>query len=146
MINHVYAFFIMLLLSYSSNLIAQVGLDTKLRALPENTEIRVQTAFEIPADAKSVMLDNGKGKICSCQLFTPEPSAQSRSYTTEETLLLRTITIKGLFDGSQMHVARIYFHNTRDYFKLKCYAREILVEHIAEFLRVDDVDSLVKED
>ncbi|BDS12072.1 hypothetical protein [Aureispira anguillae] len=125
---------------------SQTTLETRLRELPENTKITVNYSLKLPEGAKSVWLDNGKGKICSCQLLIAESNNENRVYQSNQTLSLKKITIKGLFDGSQMHVARVYFHNTDDYFKFKCYARDILVKHIAEYLNIDNIGAVAKED
>lgn len=124
---------------------AQVATSTKLSKLAINTKIALKESFEIPKGAKSVVLDNGKGKICSCQFFTHSAEKKSQLYETERLFSFKTVTIKGLFDGSQMHVARIYFNNTSDYFKLKCYTRDILVEHISEYLKVGTIDTVANE-
>lgn len=124
---------------------AQVTTDTKLSKLPPNTKIAFKEPFEVPIGVKSVVLDDGKGKICSCQFFTHSTQEKNQFYDTERLFSFKTITIKGLFDGSQMHVARIYFNNTSDYFKLKCYTRDILVEHISEYLTVGTVDTVANE-
>lgn len=124
----------------------QIIPETSLRELPENTQMVVNKSFEISSEAKSVWLDNGKGKICSCQFFSSNTEGKTRFYQTGNILLLKKVIIKGLFDGSQMHVARIYFNNTDDYFKVKCYARDILVGHISGYLNVGSVNSVAKED
>lgn len=120
----------------SNDLQAQIMADTKLMTLPEGTKMAMKESFGIPVGAKSVLLDNGKGKICSCQFFTATAQDEIQLYDSKHLFSLRKVTIKGLFDGSQMHVARIYFENTSDYFKLKCYTRDILVKHVSDYLTI----------
>lgn len=139
-------FIVVILFSLMLNKVqAQVTIDTKLNDLLEGTKVTIKTAFEIPAGAKSILLDDGKGKICSCQFFASETKENKQLYNREHLFSLRTVVIKGLFDGSQMHVARIYFKNTSDYFKLKCYTRNLLVEHVLDYLNVGTVDSVARE-
>jgi hypothetical protein len=82
-------------------------------------------------------LDNGDGKICSCQFFTQEDSID-RVYEQGKSLRIRNITIKGLFDGSQMHVARIYFEQSSSYFKFKCYSREITIQQLQDYITIGE--------
>jgi hypothetical protein len=126
---------LLLFLIFGHDLVAQIAQNALVRELPTNTAITINKEFTIQAGAQSYVLDSGKGKICNCQFFTQE-SNQNRLYDINQQLSLKNITIQGLFDGSQMHVARIYFNGTKDYFKLKCYGRDILVKHISEFLVV----------
>lgn len=137
--------FVVLFVFTFSHTQAQVAESTSLYDLPEGTEFTIKKSFEIPAGAKSILLDDGKGKICSCQFFTSEAKEQGQLYHTNYSLSLKTVSVKGLFDGSQMHVARIYFKNTSDYFKLKCYTRDLLVEHLSDYLNVGTVDSVARE-
>ena len=58
-------------------------------------------------------------------------------FAQDQIFSLKSVSIKGIFDGSQMHIARIFLNETAGYFKFKCYARDILVEHISDFLEVD---------
>ena len=122
-------------LIFGQGLFAQIAQNALVRALPSNTAITINKEFTVQAGAQSHLLDSGKGKICNCQFFT-NGSNQNRTYDINQQLSLKNITIKGLFDGSQMHVVRMYFNGTQDYFKLKCFGRDILVKHISEFLVV----------
>jgi hypothetical protein len=119
------------------NLQAQVSNKSYVRNLPKQTEVWLRQAFEIPALKKSVLLDNGDGKICSCQFFTQEDSID-RVYEQGKSLRIRNITIKGLFDGSQMHVARIYFEQSSSYFKFKCYSREITIQQLQDYITIGE--------
>jgi len=132
------------LLFMTNSLSAQVAPETGLRSLAFNTEISFAQEFTVPAGARSLWLDSGKGKLCSCQFFTKE-SEVDKKYEKSQQFSLRDVTVKGLFDGSQMHVARIYLNENSDYFKFKCYTRNILVEHVSEFLTIGS-GIVVKQD
>lgn len=122
---------------FNPNVVAQLSNNSFVRNLTKNTEFTVQQAFQIPAKKKSILIDNGDGKICSCQFFTQESTVE-RVYEQGKVLRIRNITIKGLFDGSQMHVARIYLENSPSYFKFKCYSREITIEQLQDFVSIGD--------
>jgi hypothetical protein len=117
----------------TKSLSAQVAPQTGLRSLAFNTEISLAQEFTIPAGVNSLWLDSGKGKLCSCQFFVKD-SQREKQYEKSQQFSLKQVTVKGLFDGSQMHVARIYFNESNDYFKFKCYTRNVLVQHVSEFL------------
>ena len=129
---HLFIFISFVLLT-TTTLQAQITSKTNLRDLPVSLDVSIAKSFEVPSDTTSVLLDNGKGKVCSCQFFT-DKSTQVKFFDKSLELTLKDITVKGLFDGSQMHVARVYFNETDSYFKFKCYARDIKVEHVLEFL------------
>ncbi len=135
-INLISIFVFTLVCQYSYS---QIAINTDLRNLAQNTEFVLNKPFTIPANSKSVLLDEGTGKICSCQFFTTK-SDKERIYKKNKLLYLNNITIKGLFDGSQMHIARIYFIGTDDYFKFKCYTRDILVNHLSEFFSIGNIN------
>lgn len=119
----------------------------QLTELETATPFVIKQAFEIPLGAQSMVLDQGKGKMCSCQFFAVDTKeGETVSYTAGQELILRKVTVKGLFDGSQMHVARIYFQNTNDYFKFKCYTRNITLEHIQDFLELGKTNKTVLEE
>ncbi|MCH2022595.1 MAG: hypothetical protein MK207_08975 [Saprospiraceae bacterium] len=120
---------------FGHGLVAQIAQNALVRELPSNTTITINKEFTVQAGAQSYLLDSGKGKLCSCQFFTQRKN-KTRIYEINDQFSLKNVTIKGLFDGSQMHVARMYFNGTKDYFKLKCYGRDILVKHISDYLVV----------
>ena len=121
------------LLIFSQQLNAQVTTKTRLRDLSANTKVNLTKGYLIPAETESIIIDSGEGKLCSCKIFA-QKLIVGHEYEKDKQLTLKAIEIKGLFDGSQMHVARVYFNETSDYFKFKCYARDILVEHVLEYL------------
>lgn len=124
----------------NQSLTAQVTNEVKLRDLPAGTTITLNQEFALPAGQTSLWLDSGKGKTCSCQFFGKD-TGQETAYAKGQELTLRQISVKGLFDGSQMHVARVYFNETPNYFKFKCYARDIDAEHVSDYLTIEqDVD------
>ena len=135
-------FFTSCLLFCSNSLFAQIDTETNISVIPLNTEISISKQFVIPAGANAVTLDDGKGKLCSCKFYTPE-SEETRTYEQNQSKTLKNITIKGLFDGSQMHVARVYFNESNEYYKFKCYSRDIKVKDIAPFIRFG-LDTMVK--
>ncbi len=139
----IYTSLLILALLYP-NLQAQVSNKSYIRNLPEHTEVWIQQAFDIPALKKSILVDNGDGKICSCQFFTQKDSTE-RIYEQGKLLRIRNITIKGLFDGSQMHVARVYFEHNNSYFKFKCYSREITIKQLQDYITIRE-NSIASEE
>jgi len=126
------------------SLTAQIADEARLRDLEEGTTITFNEKVVLPAGQTSLWLDTGKGKTCSCQFFGKD-TGEETIYEAGKQLSLRLVSVKGLFDGSQMHVARVYFNETPNYFKFKCYARDINVGHIADFLTVESNAVITKK-
>jgi hypothetical protein len=114
---------------------AQVTTETILTELPPSTLLYSKSDFEVPSNSISVVLDSGAGKSCSCQFFT-EKKDYDRTINSTDQLLIDMIKVKGIFDGSQMHIARIYLKGNIGYFKLKCYSRRMMLEHALEFFDI----------
>lgn len=127
-----------------SNLRAQSPNEIFIRNLPKQTKAFLQKAFEVPALKNSFLVDNGDGKICSCQFFIQIDSID-RVFEQGKLLRIKNITIKGLFDGSQMHVARIYFEDSSGYFKFKCYSPEITIQQLQEYISIGENSIANKE-
>ena len=60
----------------------------------------------------------------------------NRQCSRRDQLLIDMIKVKGVFDGSQRHIARIYLKGNIGYFKLNCYSRRMMLEHALEFFDI----------
>lgn len=136
-----YIIFISCIIGFNMPLQAQMDhIDTNI-LLQEKT-LFVKDSIFIPSAMNNVWVDSGEGKLCSCQ-FWVHPKNQPRQLTTQQALDIADIQIKGLFDGSQMHVVRIYL-DTRDYFKLKCYGKRITKKHLELFFTYKEKETMEK--
>lgn len=111
---------------------AQLTHNTYLSNLPQGTKIQLKHSFSIPSYQNSVTIDAGESNRCSCHYYT-KSTAEERLIDKNIPLAVRHVSVKGIFDGSQRHVARIYLKNQAGYFKLKCYSRRMLVEHVLDY-------------
>jgi len=122
-------------LFFVQSIFAQIYDDSYLADLPANTSIYMKSDINIPKGASSVLLDSGQGKICSCQFFI-NPVDYNRELKAKRPLQVKKIKVKGLFDGSQMHVFKIYLNDSNDYFKLKCYTAQLQIKDFNKFFHL----------
>ena len=113
----------------------QLTNETILTELPSSTLLSSKSNFTVPSNSTSVLLDSGLGKPCSCQFFTDKKD-YDRMINSQDQLLIDMIKVKGVFDGSQRHIARIYLKGNIGYFKLNCYSRRMMLEHALEFFDI----------
>lgn len=114
---------------------AQLSHNTYLANLPQDTKIQLKHSFSIPSYQSTLTIDAGESNRCSCHYYT-KSTAEERLIDKNIPLEVRHVSVKGIFDGSQRHVARIYLKNQAGYFKLKCYSRRMLIEHVLDYFIV----------
>ena len=128
-------FSILLFFAFQGN--AQYSKLSFLSELPLDSELYLKSDFIIPGNTSVVLLDTGIGKRCSCQFFTYKKDFE-RTIRPSDKLLIDKVSVKGVFDGSQTHVSRIYLKNKIGYFKLKCYSKRMLIDHALDFFDIYD--------
>ena len=116
---------------------AQYSKLTFLSELTLDSELYLKSDFVIPKNTSVVTLVSGIRKRCSCQFFTHKRDFE-RVIRQSDKLLISKVSVKGVFDGSQTHVSRIYLKNKIGYFKLKCYSKRMLVDHALDFFDIYD--------
>ena len=129
------AFSISLFFAFQVN--AQYSKLSFLSDLPLDSELYLKSDFIIPQKTSVVILDSGIRKRCSCQFFTHKKDFE-RIIKPSDKLLIEKVSVKGVFDGSQTHVSRIYLKNKIGYFKLKCFSKRMLVDHALDFFNIYD--------
>lgn len=127
--------FIFSLILSSSAAFTQVQSNAHLSHFNKALQLRPKKAFVLPAYHAVVAIDKNNNKRCSC-VFYSQKLAKDLVFDSSSVLSIRHISVQGIFDGSQQHVARIYLKNHSGYFKLKCYARRMLVEYLSDYFTI----------
>lgn len=128
-------------LFFVSSISAQIYDNSYLADLPNNTTIYIKSDTKIPKGTSLVTLDNGQGKMCSCQFFIT-PTDYDRELKAKRPLSVKKIKVKGLFDGSQMHVFKIYLNGSSDFFKLKCGTAQLQIKDFEALFDIDYEESI----
>ena len=120
---------------------AQIYDNSYLADLPVNTTIYIKSNTKIPKGTTLVTVDDGQGKMCSCQFFIT-PTDYDRELKAKRPLSIKEIKVKGLFDGSQMHVFKIYLNGSNDFFKLKCDTAALQIKDFEALFHIDHEESI----